>query len=335
MIAFFRFAFFRFAFFRLAFFLVDFLHIWVFEHYPLNPAAQHLAASLLLDQHSHDAIENFFSLTCWEPLLFIFPVGINKDCPRQGEPGKLPPAQCRTPFFAGVAVAVPVDFFCSLDCLLPCDADAPGTGDKGVGELLQRPLLVALQRLTVLQLVVAFLQHTVVHPFNFDLIEIQPQNTVYVGSSSPLKLHSIADVPHFHGVVLAKDHLFPEGLDTMLEISGGKENISRHHSVLALVHMISQVLLPRFLSGRLALSHFNCHILFAQMIHIVVHFAAQFLQFWCEVGAPPEVTRSEGEEQMERSDILKLGDDLVSYALPVLRSPWDLLEHRARVFHLV
>ena len=66
----------------------------------------------------------------------------------------------------------------------------------------------------------------------------QPQNTVNVGSPSALELDTIADVPHLHEIVPTKDHLLPKGLDTMLKIPRGKEDISLHHRVQLLVHMV-------------------------------------------------------------------------------------------------
>ena len=67
---------------------------------------------------------------------------------------------------------MPVGLFSNPDCLCASHADAPGAGDKGVCELLQRPHFIKLQRLTVLQLVVALLQHSIVDPFHLDLVEI-------------------------------------------------------------------------------------------------------------------------------------------------------------------
>ena len=49
----------------------------------------------------------------------------------------------------------------------------------------------------------------------------------------------------------------------------------------------------------------------------------------------PEVARSEGEEDLEGAEILKLSNDLVSYTLPILRGPWNLLKYCARVLQLV
>ena len=120
-----------------------------------------------------------------------------------------------------------------------------------------------------------------------------------VSSSSALELHTVADMSHFHGVVLAKYNLLPEGLHAMLEIAGGKEDISLHHGVQLLIHMVFQILLPGLFKGLLPVSHFHCHLFFAQLIHMIVYFAVLLLQLRCEVGAPPQVTRSEGEEDLE------------------------------------
>ena len=120
-----------------------------------------------------------------------------------------------------------------------------------------------------------------------------------VSSSSALELHTVADVSHLHGVVLAKYHLFPEGLHPMLEIASGKEDISLHHGVQLLIHMVFQILLPGFFKGLKPVSHFHCDLFFAQLIHMIVYFAVLLLQLRCEVGAPPQVTRSEGEEDLE------------------------------------
>ena len=41
---------------------------------------------------------------------------------------------------------------------------------------------------------------------------------------------------------------------------------------------------------------------FALLINLVVNLAALFLQFWREVGAPSEVARGEGEEDLKAVD---------------------------------
>ena len=69
-------------------------------------------------------------------------------------------------------MSVPVGLFSDPDCLCASHADAPGTGDKGVGELLQRLHFIKLQRLTVLQLAVALLQRSIADPLHLDLVEI-------------------------------------------------------------------------------------------------------------------------------------------------------------------
>ena len=183
---------------------------------------------------------------------------------------------------------MPVRLLSDLHCFSSSHADAPGAGDKGVGELLQCLHFIGLQRLAVLQLVVALLQRCVVHSFHLDLIEIEPQDTMYVSRSPPLELDAITHMTNPHGVVLPKDHLLPEGLHAMLEIAGGEEDIPLHHRMQFLVHMVPQILLPWLFDGLLAIFELNSGGVIAKLVHAVVHLAALLLKLWSEVGAPPE-----------------------------------------------
>ena len=268
-------------------------------------------------------------------IILIVSVGVDKDGPGQRVSWKLPPAHSFSPFLTRAAVAVPVHFLSNPDCFCPCHADTPCTGDKCVREHLEGPLLIWLEWLAVLQFSVTFLQHYVVHSFHLDLFEIQPQDTVYVGSSSALKLDPVGDVPHPHGVVGTEDDLLSEGLHPMLEIPGGSQDISLHHLVLALVHMVFEILLPGLRYFPLVLCHFHRHIFFALRIHIIMNLAAHFFQLRCEVGAPPLIPSSEGEEDLEGADIFQLCYHLVFDSLPVLGSPFDLFEHSAGVLQLI
>ena len=141
--------------------------------------------------------------------------------------------------------------------------------------------------MAVLQLVVALLQRGVVHSFHLDLVEIEPQDTVYVSRSPPLEFDAIGHVTNPHGIVLPEDHLLPEGLHAMLEIAGGEEDIPLHHRMQFLVHMVPQILLPWLFDGLLAVFYLNSGGVFAKLVHAVVHRAALLLKLWGEVGAPP------------------------------------------------
>ena len=199
-------------------------------------------------------------------------------------------------------MSVPVGLFSNPDCLSSRNADTPGAGDKGVSEPLQRSDLMGLQRLALLQFAVAFLQHILVDPFHLDLVEIEPQDPMDMSRSSALELHTIADVSHLHRVVLAKDHFFSEGLNPMLKIAGCEEDISFHHGMQVLIHMVPEVLLPWLLNSLLAILHLHCHILFAKLIHVVVNCAVLPLKLRSEVGAPSEVAGGEGEEDLKAVD---------------------------------
>ena len=114
-----------------------------------------------------------------------------------------------------------------------------------------------------------------------------------------LKLNPVRYVPDAHGVVPAEDHLLPEGLHAMLKVSGCEQDISSHHLVLLLLNMILQVLFPGHFNSFFTNAHLDHHILLAHLVHTVAHLAVQLLQLRCEVGTPPHVTRSEGEEYLE------------------------------------
>ena len=92
-----------------------------------------------------------------------------------------------------------------------------------------------------------------------------------------LKFHSVAAVPHFHRIVAPEDHLFPKGLDPMLEVTGGKENVVLHHLVQFIVDMIIEILLPGNFQDFVAVLDLDCDVFPAIGVHIVVDFAAPLL----------------------------------------------------------
>ena len=61
---------------------------------------------------------------------------------------------------------------------------------------------------------------------------------------------------------------------------------------------------------------------FALLINLVVNLAALFLQFWREVGAPSEVARGEGEEDLKAVDqkIVNLSHEFEWIKTKILRS---------------
>ena len=66
-----------------------------------------------------------------------------------------------------------------------------------------------------------------------------------------------------------------------------------------------------------------------------MNLATTFLQHRCEVGTPSEVASCEGEENLEGSDILELGDHFILQPLKILGGPWDLVKDGTWVFQLV
>ena len=114
-----------------------------------------------------------------------------------------------------------------------------------------------------------------------------------------MKLHPVGDVACSHRVVWTKDHVLPEGLNTMVKIACCEQHVPLHHLVFSLLNIVLEVVLPWHLDVFPVNLHLNCHILFATVVNIVVDFAAHLLQFWSEVAAPPHVARCEGEEELE------------------------------------
>ena len=142
-----------------------------------------------------------------------------------------------------------------------------------------------------------------------------------VASSTPLKLHPVADVANHHRVVVAEQHLLPEHLDPMLEVPRCQQNILPDHLVLTVIHLLFKILAPRNLLSCVLVFHH--HFFFSAPVHIVVDLAPHLLQDAREVGTPPEVSAAEGEEPVERSQILQLGYHLMLHSLPVLGGPRD------------
>ena len=66
--------------------------------------------------------------------------------------------------------------------------------------------------------------------------------------------------------------------------------------------MVFQVLLPGLFKGLPPVSHFHSHLFLALLINLVVYLAALFLEFRGEVGAPSQVARGEGEEDLKAVD---------------------------------
>ena len=118
-------------------------------------------------------------------------------------------------------------------------------------------------------------------------------------TNNTLKLHPVGDVACSHRVVWTKDHVLPEGLNTIVKIACCKQDVPLHHLVFSLLNIALQVLLPWHLDVFPVDLHLNCHILFATVVNIVVDLGTHLLQFWSEVAAPPHVARCEGEEELE------------------------------------
>ena len=114
-----------------------------------------------------------------------------------------------------------------------------------------------------------------------------------------MKFNPITDMPCAHRVILAKNDLLSERLHAILEVPGGEEDISPHHLVLLFLNMVLEVLFPGYFNSFLTDLHFNPRLLLAQLVDIIEHFAVQFLHLRGEVGAPPHVARSEGEEDLK------------------------------------
>ena len=89
------------------------------------------------------------------------------------------------------------------------------------------------------QLLVGLPQVSVGYVFYLQLLEVQPKDTVNMSSPPALEFHPVGDVPHFHRIVASEDHLPPEGLDPMLEVSSGKEDVILHHLVQVVVDVVS------------------------------------------------------------------------------------------------
>ena len=106
-------------------------------------------------------------------------------------------------------------------------------------------------------------------------------------------------MPHTHVVVSAKDDLLPKRLHAILEVPGGEQNISPHHLVLLFLNMVLEVLFPGYFNRFLTDLYFDPRLVLAQLVNIVQHFAIEFLQLGCKVGAPPHVAGSEGEEDLK------------------------------------
>ena len=106
-------------------------------------------------------------------------------------------------------------------------------------------------------------------------------------------------MPHAHGVVSAKDDFLPERLHAILEVPGCEQHISPHHLVLLFLHMVLEVLFPGYFNPFLTDLHFDPRLVLAQLVDIIQNFAVELLQLRGEVGAPPHVAGSEGEEDLK------------------------------------
>ena len=142
-------------------------------------------------------------------------------------------------------MSMPVEHFSFLDCLLSNQGDTPGASDESIGELLQVLKVFRLHWVIVSQSVVSLLQDCGFDALHIDLLEVQPKNSMDVASTSALELDPITYVSHPHWVVTPIDDFFPERFHSVLEVSGGQEDISPDQLVLRFVHIFIEVLLPR------------------------------------------------------------------------------------------
>ena len=117
-----------------------------------------------------------------------------------------------------------------------------------------------------------------------------------------MKFNPVRNVPDTHRVVPAEYDFFAEGFYAVLEVPGREEYISPHHLVLPLLDVVLEVLFPGYFYRFPVNCHFNSHILFPRMVDAVVHLAVHLFQLRREVGAPPHVARSEGEEDLQAMD---------------------------------
>ena len=83
---------------------------------------------------------------------------------------------------------VPVGLLCDPDRLLPSHSDTSSAGDKSVSEPFQGPHLLTVQSFAVSQLPVGFLQLTVVHTLDLQLLQVQPEDSVNVSCTPALEL---------------------------------------------------------------------------------------------------------------------------------------------------
>ena len=114
-----------------------------------------------------------------------------------------------------------------------------------------------------------------------------------------LKLDPVRYVPDAHRVVPAEDDFLTEGFYAVLEVPGSEEDIPPHHLVLRLLDVVLEVFIPGYFDSLLTNTYFDPRHVLARLIDLVQHLAVEFLKLWCEVGAPPHVASSEGEEDLK------------------------------------
>ena len=138
-----------------------------------------------------------------------------------------------------------------------------------------------------------------------------------VSSPPPLELNTVGYVTYPHRIVVSKDHLPPEGFNSVLEIPCRQEDVVSHCLVHRLVNIVSQVLLPGYFQDIVTVLDFHSDTFSSRGIYLIVDCAVSLLQHRCEVGAPPHVARGEGEEDLEAVDqnIVDFDMNLIKYLI--------------------
>ena len=150
-----------------------------------------------------------------------------------------------------------------------------------------------------------------------------------------LELNLVGVVLDPHWIAFTEDNLAEELLHPVVEHSGGLEHILSNQFMQSCVHVCPNeffhrdpVTLPRF-------DLMDEHQLSIHQLALVVDGVASVHQDCGKVGNPPHVTTTEGEEHVEGTKVVQLGQQLILYGLPVGWCVFDVLQRPISIIKLV
>ena len=158
-------------------------------------------------------------------------MSINEDGPGQWIPRESKAAQFAT-LLARLAVTVPVKVFSFGSSIFTHHRSAERASDKLVCEVLHSFSLFLTEGSLMAKVLKSFLECLTGGALNLHSLEVNPQDTMNVGSPPSLKLYPAADVTNPQWIVGSKNYFLFEHLHHVLKVPCGQQHISSDELML-------------------------------------------------------------------------------------------------------